>query len=87
MAGRGGTERKVSSTASNSGVDAYLTEAQFCERFQVGRGTAERWRATGAGPLFCRFGPRVVRYRLRDCQDWAAARTFRHRADELAQST
>jgi hypothetical protein len=29
---------------------------------------------------------RRIAYRLRDCEDWAAARTFRHRADELAST-
>jgi hypothetical protein len=62
----------------------YLTEAEFSDRYRVPARTAQRWRATGDGPAFVRCGPRRVLYRLTDCENWAAARTFRHRAAELA---
>jgi hypothetical protein len=63
--------------------NAYLTERMFCERYHVTSRTAQRWRAVGEGPPFVRTGPRHILYRLSDCEAWAAARTFRHRADEL----
>ena len=66
--------------------DAYLTENQFCELYAVSPRTAERWRSTGDGPPFIRLGRRFVRYRMTDCEAWAAERTFQHRADELSHS-
>jgi predicted DNA-binding transcriptional regulator AlpA len=66
--------------------DVYLTEREFSERYHVSRRTAQRWRATGDGPAFVRLGLRRVAYRLSDCEAWAAARTFAHRAAELARA-
>ena len=66
-------------------ADAYLIEREFAARYHVPRRTAQRWRTTGDGPPFIRLGPRRIVYRLQDCEDWAKARTFRSRADELAQ--
>jgi hypothetical protein len=65
-------------------ANAYLTEREFCERFKVPTRTAQRWRATGDGPPYVRRGPRRILYRLADCEAWAAGRTYRHRAEELA---
>jgi hypothetical protein len=65
-------------------ADAYLTEREFCERFKVPTRTAQRWRATGDGPPYVRRGPRRILYLLADCEAWAAGRTYRHRAEELA---
>jgi predicted DNA-binding transcriptional regulator AlpA len=62
----------------------YLDEKSFCERFHVSRRTAQRWRVTGEGPPFVRIGPRRLLYRLADCEAWAAAQTYLHRAAELA---
>jgi predicted DNA-binding transcriptional regulator AlpA len=62
----------------------YLTEREFSERYHVAQRTVQRWRATGEGPAFVRVGPRRIAYRLSDCEAWAAARTFPHRAAELA---
>jgi predicted DNA-binding transcriptional regulator AlpA len=64
-------------------ADEYLMQEQFCERFHISDRTAERWRATGEGPPFVRLGKRKIAYRASDCERWAAARTFRHRAEEL----
>jgi hypothetical protein len=66
--------------------DDYLNEIEFCNRYNIRPRTAQRWRVTGDGPPFLRLGPRRIAYRLRDCEGWAAARTFRHRADELAST-
>jgi predicted DNA-binding transcriptional regulator AlpA len=68
-------------------AEIYLTEAEFAACYHLGRRTVQRWRRTGDGPAWCRLGPRRIVYRLPDIEAWAAARTFRHRADELARST
>jgi predicted DNA-binding transcriptional regulator AlpA len=65
----------------------YLTEQEFSLRYHIGARTLQRWRLTGDGPLFCRLGPRRIAYRLIDIENWAAERTFAHRADELSQQT
>lgn len=65
--------------------DIYLTEDEFCRRYHIGARTAQRWRQTGeGGPLWVRLGFRRIAYRLNDCEQWAASRTFPHRAAELA---
>jgi predicted DNA-binding transcriptional regulator AlpA len=69
-----------------SSPEIYLTEAEFAGRYHLGRRTVQRWRQTGDGPAWVRLGVRRVLYRLSDCEAWAAARTFRHRADELART-
>lgn len=65
--------------------DCYLSERDFCTRYDVRPRTAQRWRVTGDGPPFVRVGPRRVLYRLTDCEAWAQSRTFASRAAELAQ--
>jgi len=65
--------------------ETYLSEAEFAARFGLGRRTLQRWRQTGEGPKWCRLGPKRILYRLNDIEAWAAARTFFHRADELAR--
>jgi predicted DNA-binding transcriptional regulator AlpA len=68
-----------------SNPEIYLTEAEFAGRYHLGRRTVQRWRQTSQGPPWVRLGVRRVLYRLSDCEAWAAARTYRHRADELAR--
>jgi hypothetical protein len=63
---------------------SYLTEAEFSARFKIPQRTLQRWRSSGDGPPFTRIGPRQVRYRIDAAEAWAAARTFTHRAAELA---
>jgi predicted DNA-binding transcriptional regulator AlpA len=65
----------------------YLDEKSFSERFHVSRRTAQRWRVTGDGPPFVRLGPRRLVYRLKDCEAWAAAQTYLHRAAEVTLNT
>jgi hypothetical protein len=64
--------------------NVYLSEQEFSERFHIGRRTLQRWRITGDGPAFVRFGPRHVKYRLADIESWTSTRTFAHRAEEIA---
>ncbi len=70
---------------STDSTEVYLTEAEFADRYHLGRRTTQRWRSTGEGPAWVRLGQRRILYRLSDCEEWAAARTFQHRADELAR--
>jgi predicted DNA-binding transcriptional regulator AlpA len=65
--------------------DIFLTQRELSARYHVSGRTLERWRGTGDGPAFVRIGPRRVLYRLSDCEAWAAARTYAHRAAEAAQ--
>jgi predicted DNA-binding transcriptional regulator AlpA len=65
--------------------EIYLTEAEFADRYHLGRRTVQRWRQTGDGPAWVRLGARRILYRLSDCETWAAARTYRHRADEMSR--
>jgi predicted DNA-binding transcriptional regulator AlpA len=66
-------------------ADQYLSEAEVAARYHLGRRTVQRWRQSGAGPSWIRLGQRRILYRLSDCEAWAAARTYRHRADELSR--
>jgi hypothetical protein len=76
---------EAASLRAGSEPDPYLTPRGFFERYGTPVRTQERWRATGFGPPYVRLGRRVA-YRLSDCEAWAAARTFAHRAAELAQT-
>jgi predicted DNA-binding transcriptional regulator AlpA len=71
---------------TNGNGSIYLTEGEFAERYHLGRRTVQRWRVTGDGPAWVRLGPRRVLYRLSDIEAWTAAQTYRHRADELANT-
>ena len=66
--------------------ELYLSAEEVARRFGASKRSIARWRSTGDGPVFVRIGPRRVAYRLSDCEAWAAARTFAHRADEVARS-
>jgi len=65
--------------------EVYLTEKEFCLKHNVSPRTAQRWRVTGDGPKWVRLGLRQVRYRVSDCEAWAASRTFDSRAAEIAK--
>ena len=63
----------------------YLSNPEFCKQNNVSLRTAARWRETGDGPAFVRLGGRKINYDARAVEEWAAQRTFRHRADELSR--
>jgi predicted DNA-binding transcriptional regulator AlpA len=65
-------------------ADEFLTEAETAALLKRGRSTLERWRATGEGPPWCRVGRRCVLYPRAGVMAWATARTYPHRAAELA---
>jgi predicted DNA-binding transcriptional regulator AlpA len=66
-------------------ANVYLSEEEFSSRYGIARRTLQRWRTTGDGPAFVRFGARHIKYRVSDIEAWAAARTYSSAAAELAQ--
>ena len=51
----------------------YLNTVQAGRVLGLAPKTLARYRCTGKGPVYCRFGNRV-RYRLKDLDDWAETR-------------
>ncbi len=62
----------------------YLDEAAAARFLKISTRTLQRWRVDGGGPPFIRAGARRVLYDAAEIDRWAAARTFPHRAAELA---
>ena len=65
----------------------YITEQGLHDRYLILPRTAQRWRQDGTGPKFIRLGRRRIVYRISDVEAWLTARTYRHRADELARAS
>ena len=65
----------------------YITEQGLHYRYLIPPRTAQRWRQDGTGPKFIRLGRRRIVYRISDVEAWLTARTYRHRADELARAS
>ncbi len=65
----------------------YLDENAVAELLSVSVRTVQRWRSTGDGPSFVRAGLRRVIYSAAAVETWANARTFAHRAAELARTS
>jgi hypothetical protein len=65
----------------------YITEQGLHDRYLIPPRTAQRWRQDGTGPKFIRLGRRRIVYRISDVEAWLTARTYRHRADELARAS
>ena len=71
---------------SNGDTDMHLLgEEEAAKRLSVSVRTLQRWRRTGDGPQFTRLGVRRLGYSEAELSAWAAARTYRHRADELSR--
>ena len=51
---------------------SFLDTDAVAEILGLSRRTLDRWRVTGAGPSYHKFGNRI-RYRWRDVQAWAVA--------------
>lgn len=62
----------------------YNDEETEAKRLGVSPRTLQRWRVEGNGPPYVRVGARRVAYDPQKSDEWAAARTFAHRAAELA---
>jgi predicted DNA-binding transcriptional regulator AlpA len=64
--------------------ETYLTEKEFCKTYKLSIHTARSWRYSGLyGPKYVRLGGNRIAYRVSDCEEWAAARTFTSRAEEM----
>ena len=58
-------------------VDRYLSAVEVAEMLGLSKRTLARWRMTGAGPAFHKFGNQV-RYKLSYVTAWAAAQNRGH---------
>jgi excisionase family DNA binding protein len=52
-----------------------LTVQQAAARLQISVDTLNRWRITGEGPPFLKYGPRLVRYDEADLAAWGRGRS------------
>jgi excisionase family DNA binding protein len=55
-------------------VEALLTVEEAAARLKISKHTLNRWRVTGEGPPFVKYGPRLVRYVDAVLDDWAHKR-------------
>jgi len=62
----------------------FYSEAALAARTGLSRRTLQRFRVSGEGPQWIRLGTRRVAYRESDVQAWSEARTYPHRAAEMA---
>ncbi len=53
-----------------------LTVEEAAARLKISKHTLNRWRVTGEGPPFIKYGPRLVRYREAALNEWAPKRTM-----------
>ncbi len=51
-----------------------LTVEEAAARVKISKHTLNRWRVTGEGPPFVKYGPRLVRYVDHVLDDWAQKR-------------
>lgn len=51
-----------------------LSECQAAKYCGVSPGTLRLWRTKGTGPAFFRCGEKLIRYRLRDLDEWILSR-------------
>jgi predicted DNA-binding transcriptional regulator AlpA len=55
----------------NQQDEAYWTDRQVANVFQISGATLRRWRTQRKGPKYCRLGG-SIRYRVADVREWAA---------------
>jgi len=66
---------KPKDTASQDYWDGLITENEAARFVGLTCRALRNWRHRGGGPRFCRISSRAIRYRRRDLQDWADARS------------
>ncbi len=54
--------------------DVMLTVEDAAARLKISKHTLNRWRVTGEGPPFVKYGPRLVRYIDSVLDEWAKTR-------------
>ena len=69
-------------TNLESSAEPLWTEEELATYAKVAEVTVRKWRTSGEGPAFIRYGKRNVRYRPADVHEWESRRRFRHLADE-----
>ncbi len=55
--------------------EVLLTVEDAAARLKISKHTLNRWRVTGEGPPFIKYGPRLVRYDEAVLDAWARDRT------------
>lgn len=55
--------------------EVLLTVEDAAARLKISKHTLNRWRVTGEGPPFIKYGPRLVRYEEPVLEEWARKRT------------
>lgn len=60
----------------------FLTEQQVADTLCQSVRTLQKWRVTGSGPCFYKFG-QSVRYSLVDIHEWVANRRLSHTSQPL----
>lgn len=61
--------------------DELLTVEEAAARLKISKHTLNRWRVTGEGPPFVKYGPRLVRYIEVALLDWERGRMRRSTSD------
>lgn len=56
--------------------EVLLTVEEAAARLKLSKHTLNRWRVTGEGPPFVKYGPRLVRYSEGTLNEWSATRRF-----------
>jgi predicted DNA-binding transcriptional regulator AlpA len=60
-----------------------LTEREAARYVGVSAAVFRLWRAAGTGPLYYRAGPKLIRYRRRDLDEWIEARLSQRPAAQI----
>lgn len=61
--------------------DELMTVEEAAARLKISKHTLNRWRVTGEGPPFVKYGPRLVRYIEVALLDWERGRMRRSTSD------
>jgi excisionase family DNA binding protein len=56
--------------------EVLLTVEEAAARLKISKHTLNRWRVTGEGPPFLKYGPRLVRYTEDMLDEWAKKHRF-----------
>jgi len=51
-------------------LETLLTVEGAAAHLNLSKHTLNRWRTTGEGPPFVKYGPKLVRYSVRDLEEW-----------------
>ena len=57
-------------------TDTLLTAEDAAAHLKISKHTLNRWRVTGEGPPFIKYGPRLVRYLVSALDAWALDRLY-----------